>query len=160
MKHEIERRWLIPNNTITWDNPIKRRVAYIETNDSNITIRFRQNSDNEFTLTIKQGHGIDREESEAFITKEYFDMHTKDLFVMSYNYQKRIISCNLSTYYEFEIKNINNWTIAEKEFISVDKAKNFYSPTDWLEVTNIEYFNMYNLYLLEKHKKLLTNSSN
>lgn len=138
MNKEIERKFLISQDSL-----LKLRVhktygkSYIEQNylaigNEEVRVRYKENSnlDSEYTLTVKNGSGIEREEFEKVITKDTYDQLNKRTEPVK-KYREKIelnsLVVEIDEYINEELKGL---MIAEIEFKTIEEAIEFSLP-EW-----------------------------
>lgn len=164
MSQEIERKFILDEFPERENlKPIKIRQGYLAISTTEKTeVRLRQ-ADERYTLTVKKGDGMVRQELETTLTKEQFESLwpgtagrriVKQRYVLTGNYQMEI------DVYETPLKGL---LIAEIEF-ETEADANAFIPPSWMkhEVTHLNFMKNKNLFqfrdvneLLEKVRGLL-----
>mgnify|MGYP002859444769 CR=1 FL=1 len=134
---EIERQFLIdtlPHLPAKYDTIRQGYVALLP------EIRIRQVGDSEFTLTVKQGAGLVREEWETAISQQEFDSLAERLMPGTHMIKKRryrlLIANGLVAEVHIHEGHLAGFSYAEVEFDTVEDAAAF-EPPAWFgrEVT-------------------------
>ena len=126
---EIERQFLVdvlPPLPADFDSIRQGYVALLP------EIRIRQIGDNHFTLTVKQGVGLVREEWETKITRQEFDSLAERLMPGTYTIEKRRYHIPLDGGLTAELHihggHLTGFSYVEVEFETVDEAVAFKPP--------------------------------
>ena len=134
---EIERQFLIealPSLPAQYDTIRQGYVALLP------EIRIRQIGDDNFTLTVKRGAGLVREEWETAITRHEFDSLAERLIPGTHMIEKRRyrlpLACGLIAEVHMHEGHLAGFSYAEVEFDTVEDAAMF-EPPAWFgrEVT-------------------------
>lgn len=155
MLKEIERKFIIEDlpSLMTLDILEVQQIYQVYLAIGKEQVRARQlirNNDINYTLTIKRGHGLLRDEIEAIITKETYQQLCRNKTQLIKT--RSVILINgiktyIDQYYQHKL------IIAEVEFPNEYEAKQF-QPPEWFgrEVTGeFEYENQYLWKVLQKH---------
>jgi adenylate cyclase len=156
MLQEIERKFIIDNlpslaelNVIEIQNI---NQIYLATGQEQIRARkLVRNNQEKYTLTLKRGHGLLRDEIESIISKDTYNQLSREfipLIKMRYVILTQGVRVYVDEYYQHRL------TIAEVEFPSKLEARQF-EPLSWfsVEVTGIQkYENQYLWQVLQKAK--------
>ena len=157
MLQEIERKFIINKLPSLAELDVVEiqniNQIYLATGQEQIRIRKTiKNNQEKYTLTLKRGHGLLRDEIESLISKDTYNQLIREftpLIKMRYVILTNGMKVYVDEYYQHRL------TVAEVEFYSRLDAEDF-EPPSWfsVEVTGIQkYENQYLWKVLQKNKR-------
>lgn len=149
MLQEIERKFLIPRlPSLAALNIIEIQYIeqiYLATGKEHLRARkLIRNNENEYTLTLKRGHGLLRDEVELLISEETFGQ-LKSLFIPLIKTRYVVFTDNAKVYVDDYYQ--HKLTVAEVEFSHTLEAEEFIPPS-WFgsDITGIKQYENQNLW--------------